>query len=197
MAARPASTRASGFDDQFTRARANIFRLETLQNYGNSGEEPALAAFLAGEPHLITPGKRRWTSIVRDRVAAGCAMQRVHVVTEPLTDYVKFELTWGYAPNVAAGEDIRIIPVAQHQPWPADLPCEDFWLFDSTVLFAMHYGTDGTWLGVERVTDPAAIDRACRCRTAALRLAMPWADYIDQRQELAQHVPPGQVARAP
>lgn len=43
-----------GFDDYFECAQVDIFRLETLQSYGNSGEDPALAAFQAGEPQLIT-----------------------------------------------------------------------------------------------------------------------------------------------
>ena len=46
-------------------------------------------------------------------------MQRVHVVTEPLSDYIRFELT-GYAPNVEAGEDVRVISVREGEPWPAD-----------------------------------------------------------------------------
>lgn len=60
-----AATNAFGFDDYFERTEVNIFRLETFQVYGNSGEDPALAAFLAGEPHLITPGKREWITLVR------------------------------------------------------------------------------------------------------------------------------------
>lgn len=85
-----------GFDDYFELAEVDIFRLETLQSYGNSGEDPALAAFEAGEPHLITPSKREWFALVRDRTATGCAMQRVHIVREPITAYLRFELTWGY-----------------------------------------------------------------------------------------------------
>jgi hypothetical protein len=42
---------------------------------------------------------------------AGRTQQRVHVVTEPLTDYLAYELTWEYGLHAAAGEDIRIIPL--------------------------------------------------------------------------------------
>jgi hypothetical protein len=136
MLARPPTANAIGFDDHFEQSRTNIFRLETLQNYGNSGEDPALAAFLAGQPHLLTPAKHAWTALVRDRTATGCVMQRVHMITEPITDYLRFELTWGYQPNVEAGEDIRIIPVAVGQQWPPELPkLTDFWLFDLSVLY--------------------------------------------------------------
>jgi hypothetical protein len=184
-----------GFDDYFELAEVDIFRLETLQNYGNSGEEPALAAFEAGEPHLITPGKREWLALVRDRTATGCAMQRVHIVREPITAYLRFELTWGYLPNVEAGEEIGIIPVPPGKPWPAELPERtDFWLFDLTVLYAMRYDRANAWMATEQVTKPRAIEQARRWREAALRLAVPWHDYIDSHPQLARIVSEGDLA---
>lgn len=188
------SNSAPGFDDHFERAEVNIFRLETLQCYGNSGEDPALAAFEAGEPHLITPGKREWIALVRGRTTAGCVMQRVHVVREPITDYLRFELTWGYQPNVDAGEDIGIIPVPPGAPWPATLPERaDFWLFDFSVLYTLRYDQDGSWIAAEQVTERAAIQQARRWRETAIRLAMPWRLYIDSHPELAGVVPRGKL----
>jgi hypothetical protein len=64
--------------------------------------------------------------------------------------YLQFELTWAYAPNVVAGEDIRIIWVREDE-WPPELPRQDLWLFDDVELFAAHYADDGLWLGVERI----------------------------------------------
>lgn len=116
-------------------------------------------------------------------------MQRVHVVTEPLTDYVCFEVAWSYAHSVAAGEDVRIIPLAEGEAWPPEVPLSDFWLFDDTELFGMRYEADGTWLGVVHLTDPGAALIACQQRGAALRLAQPWATYVSERPELAQRVP--------
>lgn len=187
MTARP--TLPAGFDAAFETALSSVFRLETLQSYGNSGEDPALEAFVTGQPHVLTTGKRNWTALVRARRRAGCTMQRVHVVTEPLTDYMQFELTWGYAPNVEAGEDIRIIPVVEGQSWPVGVPhATDFWLFDAHQLYVMDYDPDGTWLGAELVADPARIEQACRWRDATLRLGTPWVDYIRSRPQLASHV---------
>lgn len=187
MTSRP--TLPAGFDEAFDNAQSSAFRLETLQTYVNSGEDPALDAFLSGRPHVLTPGKREWTSLVRDRRRTGCMMQRVHVVTEPPSDYMTFELTWGYAPNVAAGEDIRIIPVNEGSPWPTQLPRDvDFWLFDDATLYAMSYAPEGTWLGAELVADPARIDEAIGWRSASLRLATPWREYIRSRQHLQRFV---------
>lgn len=176
------------FRDRFEQFRYSVFRLETLQSYGNSGEDPALEAFQAGHPHLVTPGKQRWTAMIRANAHAGRTLQRVHVVTEPISDYLRFELTWGYGPNVEAGEDIRIIPVAEGDPWPADLPHRDYWLFDARELYDMHYESDGTWLGTEPVTDPDRIVQACTWRDAALFHAVPWSEYVATHPELTRHV---------
>ena len=69
-------------------------------------------AFLAGHPQPPTPSKDQWVSMIKAAVKAGKVFQRVHVVREPLTDYLRYELGWSYPPNVEAGEDIRIL-VAQ------------------------------------------------------------------------------------
>lgn len=181
---------SAAFKEKFHQFRHSVFRLETLQDYAGSGEDAALAAFRAGaQAPPERPSKDAWTRMIRSNVAAGRTLQRVHVVTEPVTPYMSFELTWAYEPNVAAGEDIRIVPVEAGQQWPEELPeATDFWLFDSHELYAMHYATDGTWLGTEPVSDPARIVQACAWRDAALHLGVPWATYIAQRPHLARYV---------
>jgi hypothetical protein len=144
---------------------------------------------MAGRPKPANPGHEQWQEMVRNNVQAGRVMQRVHVVTEPLSDYMRLELTWGYGPNAAAGEKIRIIPVREGEGWPVDLPHHDFWIFDSHELYDQHYAPDGTWLGTEPVTDPVRIVAACHSRDAALHRSLPWQDYIANRPELARHVP--------
>jgi hypothetical protein len=180
---------APEFVDRFHQFRYSMYRLETLQVYGNSGEDDAFAAYRARQPIPVTPELREWTQMIRAHARAGRTMQRVHVVTEPLSDYIRFELT-GYAPNVEAGEDVRIIPVPEGKPWPAGLPHHDYWLFDSHELYDQHYDADGMWLGTEVVMDPMRIVDACRWRDAALDQAVPWKDYIAGVPELKQQMPP-------
>ena len=87
-----------------------------------------------------------------------------------MSDYIRWELSWGYQPGVAAGEEVCIIPVADGE-WPVDVPHRDFWLFDDTELYDMHYTVDGTWLGAEPVTDPSRIEQARSWRDTALARA--------------------------
>jgi hypothetical protein len=154
---------------QFETFSYSAFRLEQLQHYAGTGRDEQWITLLKAN--------RRW----------GKTHQRVHAVIEPLTPAMQEELTAGYEGNVAAGEDIRILPVAGdwlNPEWPDDLPRSDFWLFDSSKLYAMHYEPDGTWRGADLITDPGRIAFACRARDAALHCAVPWSDYITSRPDL-------------
>jgi hypothetical protein len=156
--------------------RYSLFRLETLQAYSGSSEDEAYAAHRAGQPIPVTPALRTWCDRVRRRVAAGAAVQRVHVVVEPPSEYLRFEVA-SYGPNVEAGEDVRILPVRRGGSWPADVGHDDFWLIDSRELWAMFYAEDSTWLGAEPVHEPRRIVEACFIRDAALAQAMSWSRY--------------------
>lgn len=157
--------------------RWSLFRLETLQRYSGSSEDAALAEWRRTGNIPVTDELHEWCGRVGRRVREGAAVQRVHVVTEPVTDYIRFELA-SYAPNVDAGEDVRII-AARDGEWPADVPPEgDFWVVDSRDLWSMRYADDGEWLGAELVTDPQQIVDACAVRDAALAQSMPWARYM-------------------
>jgi hypothetical protein len=145
----------SAFQDAFEKAQRSVFRLETLQHYAG---DPNFDRYQAGEAWQDTDSKRHWVDLVRRRVNQGVVMQRVHVVTEPWSDYVRFELTWSYPPNIAAGEDIRIITAPTAWPGP------DFWLFDDRQVWLMHYDANGVLVQVEDVSASETTVRACQVR---------------------------------
>lgn len=133
--------------NSFTRS---AFRLETLAVYDMPGERDEFARHLAGErpPANLHYG---WLDTVATGTKAGKKFQRVHLLTSPLNDYLKYEFAWGYVFNVRAGEDIRILDLA-HSPAPG-LPAQDFWLLDDTTVVRMDYDTAGHQLGRELLED--------------------------------------------
>jgi hypothetical protein len=164
------------FDWFATRA----FRLETLDQYAVGYEEEAIRRFLAGkplDPGIIAP----WLNRVAAVTAAGRRMERVHVVTEPLSDYLRFEMD-GYRFTVAAGEDVRILPRSVARK--LELPREDFWLFDDGPMARMHYDRHGAFLGAELVEEPDVVPRYCQWRDVALEAATPYAQYVAEHHEL-------------
>ena len=142
-------------------------RVEQYQHYAGTG------------PDL------QWAALVRRNRHWGKTHQRVHFVTDPLTDAMQQELTEGYEANAAAGEEIFVYPVTEGG-WPDDMPRFDSWLFDFSRLYEMNYHPDGTFAGAVRITDPERIVEACRVQVAVVHRAIPWRTYIAGRPEL-QH----------
>jgi len=113
MGRRIESVTSREFDALFTSFEHTAYRLETLQVYDVSYEVEPYQAFISGHPQPHDPAKNAWVSMIKDAVQAGKIFQRVRIVTEPLTDYLRYELGWSYPPNVDVGEDIRILPTSQ------------------------------------------------------------------------------------
>jgi hypothetical protein len=134
------------------------------------------------------PAKAEWLELVRSARAAGKRMERVHVVVEPLSDYLRYELAWWYADNVAAGEDVRILPTRPRQ-WPAGLPRHDFWLYDSQKLAVLHYDPQGRLYRAELVGDPVEVVRHNAWRDVAMHQAVSLGEYLDRHPDLQARVP--------
>jgi hypothetical protein len=160
---------AQQFPSLFTQS---AFRLEQLDHYSSPDEAEAFARYLAGEPDDLS-WRQPWLDLVREAVGLGKSMTRVHVVTEPWTPYIAFEL-WTYEPAVVAGEDIRIIvrdgsPSIDH----------DFWLVDSTVA-RMDYDPEGVWRGLW-LTDHASIVATYKTwRSAIVSASVPLTTYLNR-----------------
>lgn len=175
------------FDALFTGFEHTAYRLETLQQYDVSYEIEPYRAFLAGRSRPRDAAKNAWTAMLASSAAAGKIVQRVHLVREPPTDYLRYELERSYPPNVEAGEDIRILP-ASRAPG-GDLAVlqilKDYWLFDSHDLWVMQYDRDGKFEYIEQVTDPRMIVARAYQRDAALHYAIPYTEYMRRRELLA------------
>jgi hypothetical protein len=158
------------FDGLFQR---RVFRLLTLDNYYAENEREPYARFLAGEP--VDPAWRRpWQERVRAIRASGRIVQRVHVVSEPVSDYIRFSLLHGYPYNVEAGEDVRIL--GGSDAWA---PGPDFWLFDDNLAALLNYDSSGNCYEVRLIGDDMAVRHHLGwARDEALRLAIPLAQYV-------------------
>lgn len=166
---------AQEFDRLFTR---QVYRLETLDYYEASNEREPYAAFRAGE--RVDPAWRDgWKRIARAIQESGREMSRVHIVSEPVSDYIRFSLLHGYPANVEAGEDVRIL--GRDTARDARLPDLDYWLFDDDLAAVLAYDATGAVQQVEwhsHSEDRVLLESYCRWRDAALRLATPLAEYV-------------------
>ncbi|MFI5766169.1 DUF6879 family protein [Streptomyces sp. NPDC051563] len=153
---------------KFKTFQTEAWRLETLPQYLVPQEAEEFEAFKAGA-RFPGPYEDAWTDMVRSRDVG-----RVHVVAQPLSDYLRFEFERYYRHQAPAGEDIRILDVT-HRANP--LPdVGDFWMFDRSTVVLMHYEPDGKQIGRELYEgDPAPFVEYQR---VAVEASVPFMEYI-------------------
>ncbi|WP_414168262.1 DUF6879 family protein [Streptoverticillium reticulum] len=161
------------FGRLFETFEQTAFRLETLSVYDVEEEREEFEAFLAGKPMPPEWSDNPW---VRSMTDLGKTVSRVHVLSSPLTDYLRYELS-AYPGNITAGETIGIIDLARQRV--TGLPDHDFWLFDDAEVYRMHYTGSGKFVGAERLA-PARLAEYRRYQEVAEEAAVPFADYWEQ-----------------
>ena len=141
------TTSSRTLGEWFSEYETTAFRLETLDDYSKSGGVDAYQAFLAGEDQPESFKNAGWVTTVQNATEAGKRIYRVHILSRPLSSYLKFELAWGYQRNQAAGEEFFILDTTVAQNPIPHAP--DFWLFDDRIVAAMNYDDEGKYLGAE------------------------------------------------
>lgn len=166
-----------------TRLTRSAFRLELLDSYDVDSDGEDYGRFLRGEGTPAPERKQPWLDRLRREAADGILNHRVHVLRTPLTDYLRYECEWGYVLNAQAGEDIRILDLAEHA-MPAVLVERDFWLIDDKHAIAMYYDKAGRFLGAKPVDDPTPYRQT---RDALVSSAEPfpswWARHGEEWRE--------------
>jgi len=98
--------------------------------------------------HWRATGRRRedpeywadWVDLIGRAVARGVSIRRARIVSEPATEYIRFE-HGGTGNIIAAGELVRWIP--RHRVSAVALPGKEFWPFDTRHLRLGHFPVDG------------------------------------------------------
>src|SRR6266700_8019627 len=127
-----------GFAELLARTHRSVIRFEMRDSYDPTDQGFAewqatgdIGAYEWGD-HL---------DVVRAAVARGVTIRRVRVVSEPLSDYMRWEHACTEV-NISIGEDIRWLPRTK----AADLllPGADCWVFDHRVMRWNFQRGDGT-----------------------------------------------------
>ncbi|WP_137994276.1 DUF6879 family protein [Streptomyces vilmorinianum] len=164
------------FGGMFRTFEHTAWRLETRRRYASDEETETYTRFARGEDagwDLDDP----WCVSRREQSALGKRFERVRIVDNPPTLGQRYLLD-NARRNSTVGEDIRNL-------WRSDaerlkLPEEDFWLFDSRVIARLHFDGDDQMTGVELITDPVEVLRACQARDAAWHHAVPYDQFEGQ-----------------
>jgi hypothetical protein len=126
------------FAELLQATRASVIRFEMRDSYDET--EQGYAAWKAtGDTSAYDWGDH--LDVIRAAVARGVRVRRVRIVSEPLSDYMRWEHACT-GTNVEAGEDIRWLPRTS----AADLmlPGADCWVFDHRLVRWNFQRGDGT-----------------------------------------------------
>jgi hypothetical protein len=152
--------------------------LEMRDTYAMDNEAERLAAFLATgrreEGADDAPDRRYWLDLIRSVTQDGRRVRRARIVSEPVTDYIRFEWA-GTSGNIAAGEEIRWLP--RRLASSIALPGNDFWLFDdSAVVFSVFTGR-GEVAERQLSCERAVVDLCRSAFEAVWSAAIPHDEY--------------------
>nr|WP_229871864.1 DUF6879 family protein [Streptomyces longisporoflavus] len=124
--------------------------------YGVDEEAGTVAAWRASGqvPAHDSDFWRPWVGLVQRTVARGVEVRRVRVVSEPVTQYIRFE--HAITPtNLHAGEQVRWLPRARASHLM--LPGNDFWLIDDRIIRFNIFSGDGQAVEPQASTDHQVI----------------------------------------
>ncbi|MDT0347017.1 DUF6879 family protein [Streptomyces litchfieldiae] len=150
---------APGFLELLADARHSAMHLE-LRDVYDVGDEAA------DFEHWLSTGERDtdpasaywapWVALIGETVARGVTVRRARVVSEPVSDYIRYEHA-GASVNVAAGELVRWLP--RRRASDLLLPGNDLWVFDESAVLFNHFDGQGSWSSPkwEVRTEPALI----------------------------------------
>nr|BFE33085.1 hypothetical protein GCM10010200_053360 [Actinomadura rugatobispora] len=157
--------------DLFAGVRHSAVHLEMRDTYDT--EHPGFQDWLAGGSGRYD--RSAWLDIVTSAVGRGAKIRRARVVSEPVTDYIRWEhmLT---DENQAAGEEVRWLP--RRRAFDLMLPGADFWMFDGRVVAFNFCAGDGTDTEDEVFTnDPDVVTRCIAAFEQVWERATPHKDY--------------------
>ncbi|MFJ9694088.1 DUF6879 family protein [Kitasatospora sp. NPDC101183] len=160
---------------RFREFTSEAWRLETLPAYNVPQEIEELRAFRAGvriDPHTHS---NDYTDDLKRVRREGKSKGRVHVVTRPLSEYLRYEFMY-YLPHAWAGEDIRIMDVTDRPNPLAGVP--DFWMFDKREVVLMNYLPDGTQ--IDRTVFDGDVGRFIEYQRIAIAESVPFEEYLSQ-----------------
>ncbi|MFC5719065.1 DUF6879 family protein [Streptomyces gamaensis] len=159
---------------RFQGFKREAWRLETLPQYLMPQEAQELQEFRNGARVDPATVSNEYTDRLRRQVAEGRAQGRVHVVTRPLSEYLRFEFSHYYAPHAMTGEEIRILDVTDRQNPLEEV--QDFWMFDRSEVVLMNYHPDGRQ--ISREVHEGDVTPFIEYQRIAVQESVPFEEYV-------------------
>lgn len=160
------------FSDLIAATTRSAVHLESRDVYTPS--DPLYQDWLAGRP-VPVPALPEWRDLVRFHTARGVRFRRARIVSEPLSDYIRYEHYITDESNAAAGEEIRWLP--RMKAGGLLVPANDFWVLDGRLVRFGYFAGDGEFLEHELTDDPETARTCAEAFERVWEVSTPHADY--------------------
>ena len=175
----------SGWLAEHRQAPGDMIRVQTLDSYAVPSDDADFAGYLNGAPAPASPYREPFFEQLRDERARGMAWRNLTVVNGPLTDYQQYGFEWVCPYSAEAGQDIRVLDLAEHPAAAVLRVTGDFWVVESKHVALVRYSPDGRHLGEVAVEDSGAHGYVAAAELA-WQLATPftswWAEHPEYRR---------------
>lgn len=135
--------------DPFNNFQTVAFRLEALPNYPENGADAPDFQMFRNTGSVPKDHNADWAKLIAAAKNRGARVMRLRLVSQPLSEYEKFELLAGYRAGANVGEEVRVLPK------PTNFASPDYWAYDGDVFEEMTYDAEGNFRGsdVRAMTD--------------------------------------------
>jgi hypothetical protein len=163
---------AAAFEGLFRSARHSAVHLEMRDGYARDAD---FQEWVSG--CRFDPAERwqSWFDLMAQTTIRGVEVRRARIVSEPISDYIRFEYDVTSGHNIKSGEQVRWLP--RRSASGLALPGNDYWLFDGETVLFNHFAGDGTMTGEELVTEAKTVALCTVAFEAVWQLATPHEDY--------------------
>lgn len=165
------------FAELLADCQRSAVHLEMRDVYGVPNEDADFAAWRAGHRHDPDNRSAWWNDFhqsVADATSRGVVVRRARVVSEPVSEYIRYEHASTFQ-NIAAGEQVRWLP--RRLASDLLLPGNDLWIFDDELIRFGLFSGDGAFVG-HVMEDDSDVVKTCAASVEAVWLrAIPHAQY--------------------
>ncbi len=158
--------RGSEFAELFTTFERSAWRWECQGTYREPDEQAPIQAWREGRPDYSFADA--WFAQIRWQRAEGKTIERVRMLTDPLTEYLQWLASMTHL-NIESGEDIRWI--GQTHARELGAPEHDFYIFDDARVAILRFDDNGV-SGAEVTDTPAVVATHRRWRDTVWPLAV-------------------------
>ncbi|MEU0342688.1 DUF6879 family protein [Streptomyces bobili] len=167
------------FDELMEAAQRSAVHLEMRDQYAVGDESDDYDSWLRTGRRDVDPTSEYWVpwvDMISRAVARGVVVRRARIVSEPVTDYIRYEHA-GTVVNVRSGEQVRWLP--RRRAADLMLPGADLWIFDEARVLFNHFTGAGDWgdPAMELRTEPTVVKQCSDAFDTVWERAVPHDNY--------------------